>query len=94
MLKFQIRAESEVAEVAKKCELQEHELKTIKAEVKTWKNFSLFHSFTNDALQVKEYRFRETRLLTDYSELEEENVALQKQVSIWPRFKLTWHNNL
>ena len=32
-------------------------------------------------LQVKEYRFRETRLLTDYSELEEENVALQKQVS-------------
>ena len=35
MFKFQIRAESEVAEVAKKCELQEHELKTIKAEVKT-----------------------------------------------------------
>ena len=32
-------------------------------------------------LEVKEYRFRETRLLTDYSELEEENVALQKQVS-------------
>jgi len=31
--------------------------------------------------EVKEYRFRETRLLTDYSELEEENVALQKQVS-------------
>ena len=30
--------------------------------------------------EVKEYRFRETRLLTDYSELEEENVALQKQV--------------
>ena len=31
--------------------------------------------------EVKEYRFRETRLLTDYSELEEENVLLQKQVS-------------
>jgi len=31
--------------------------------------------------EMKEYRFRETRLLTDYSELEEENVALQKQVS-------------
>ena len=30
--------------------------------------------------EVKEYRFRETRLLTDYSELEEENVLLQKQV--------------
>ena len=30
--------------------------------------------------EMKEYRFRETRLLTDYSELEEENVALQKQV--------------
>jgi protein bicaudal D len=32
--------------------------------------------------EVKEYRFRETRLLTDYSELEEENVALQKQVCL------------
>lgn len=32
--------------------------------------------------EMKEYRFRETRLLTDYSELEEENVALQKQVRI------------
>ena len=32
--------------------------------------------------EVKEYRFRETRLLTDYSELEEENVLLQKQVII------------
>ena len=31
--------------------------------------------------EVKEYRFRETRLLTDYSELEEENVLLQKQVT-------------
>ena len=36
--------------------------------------------FTFTFFQVKEYRFRETRLLTDYSELEEENVALQKQV--------------
>ena len=37
-IQFQIRAESEVVEVAKKCELQEHELKTIKAEVNKLKN--------------------------------------------------------
>lgn len=51
-----------LGEQQKGCEVYEHELKSIKSE-------------------VKEYRFRETRLLTDYSELEEENVALQKQVS-------------
>lgn len=32
--------------------------------------------------ELREIKFRETRLLTDYSELEEENIALQKQVSI------------
>lgn len=31
--------------------------------------------------EVKELKFRETRMLTDYSELEEENISLQKQVS-------------
>lgn len=31
---------------------------------------------------IKEYKFRETRLLQDYSELEEENISLQKQVSV------------
>ena len=41
--------------------------------------FAFFYFYFS---QVKEYRFRETRLLTDYSELEEENVALQKQVLI------------
>ncbi|XP_051914475.1 protein bicaudal D homolog 2-like [Hippocampus zosterae] len=30
---------------------------------------------------VKEYKFREARLLQDYTELEEENISLQKQVS-------------
>ncbi|XP_037127658.1 protein bicaudal D homolog 2-like [Syngnathus acus] len=30
---------------------------------------------------IKEYKFREARLLQDYSELEEENISLQKQVS-------------
>ncbi|MBZ3890306.1 Protein bicaudal D-like protein 2 [Sciurus carolinensis] len=29
---------------------------------------------------IKEYKFREARLLQDYSELEEENISLQKQV--------------
>lgn len=54
-------AMSELTKVQKSSEVLEHELKTVKGE-------------------MKEYRFRETRLLTDYSELEEENVALQKQV--------------
>ncbi|KAK2501071.1 hypothetical protein MC885_004376 [Smutsia gigantea] len=31
---------------------------------------------------IKEYKFREARLLQDYSELEEENIGLQKQVSL------------
>ncbi|KAG8244038.1 hypothetical protein J6590_031039 [Homalodisca vitripennis] len=32
--------------------------------------------------ELKEIRFRETRIITDYSELEEENITLQKQVSV------------
>ncbi|KAI5101522.1 protein bicaudal D-like 2 [Silurus meridionalis] len=32
--------------------------------------------------EIKEYKFREARLLQDYSELEEENIALQKSVSV------------
>lgn len=31
--------------------------------------------------ELREIKFRETRLITDYSELEEENISLQKQVS-------------
>lgn len=30
---------------------------------------------------IREYKIRESRLLQDYSELEEENISLQKQVS-------------
>jgi len=30
---------------------------------------------------IKEYKFRDARLLQDYTELEEENISLQKQVS-------------
>lgn len=32
--------------------------------------------------ELREYKLRETRMMTDYSELEEENIGLQKQVSI------------
>ncbi|CAH1164106.1 unnamed protein product [Phaedon cochleariae] len=32
--------------------------------------------------ELREIKFRENRLITDYSELEEENIALQKQVSV------------
>lgn len=31
--------------------------------------------------ELKEIKFRESRMLVDYSELEEENITLQKQVS-------------
>ena len=31
---------------------------------------------------IKEYKLRETILLQDYTELEEENISLQKQVSV------------
>lgn len=31
--------------------------------------------------ELKDYKQRETRLLTDYSELEEENIMLQKHIS-------------
>lgn len=30
---------------------------------------------------IREYKVREARLLQDYSELEEENISMQKQVS-------------
>nr|CAD7432557.1 unnamed protein product [Timema monikensis] len=36
----------------------------------------------NLRLELREIKFRETRLITDYSELEEENITLQKQVSV------------
>lgn len=31
---------------------------------------------------IKEYKLLEARLLQDYTELEEENISLQKQVSV------------
>lgn len=38
---------------------------------------------------IKEYKFREARLLQDYSELEEENIALQKHVSVLKQSQVT-----
>lgn len=58
---------------------------------------------------VREYKIRESRLLQDYTELEEENITLQKQVSLlkqgqvshsdlegkqWLRVQLTWSLSL
>lgn len=40
---------------------------------------------------IKEYKFREGRLLQDYTELEEENISLQKQVSVLKQSQVrTW----
>lgn len=40
---------------------------------------------------IKEYKFREARLLQDYSELEEENISLQKQVSVLRQNQASLH---
>ncbi|XP_056449005.1 protein bicaudal D homolog 2-like isoform X1 [Gadus chalcogrammus] len=52
-------------------------------------NLEMRESYQGDELErvrlrddVKEYKFREARLLQDYTELEEENISLQKQVSM------------
>ncbi|XP_059899311.1 protein bicaudal D homolog 2-like isoform X2 [Gadus macrocephalus] len=52
-------------------------------------NLEMRESYQGDELErvrlrddVKEYKFREARLLQDYTELEEENISLQKQVSL------------
>ena len=37
--------------------------------------------------ELREVKFRESRMLQDYSELEEENIAMQKQVSYKYNFK-------
>ncbi|NXV15615.1 BICD2 protein, partial [Cepphus grylle] len=39
---------------------------------------------------IKEYKFREARLLQDYTELEEENICLQKQVSVLKQNQASW----
>lgn len=45
--------------------------------------------------ELKEIKFRETRLMTDYSELEEENIMLQKQVSSLRSSQVkTWIDNV
>lgn len=43
---------------------------------------------------IKEYKLLEARLLQDYTELEEENITLQKQVSVLKQSQVrteTWH---
>ncbi|NXA33377.1 BICD2 protein, partial [Eudromia elegans] len=41
---------------------------------------------------IKEYKFREARLLQDYTELEEENICLQKQVSVLKQNQASFPN--
>lgn len=40
---------------------------------------------------IREYKVRESRLLQDYSELEEENISLQKQVSMLKQGQVRQH---
>lgn len=41
--------------------------------------------------EIREYKFRETRLLQDYTELEEENITLQKLVSTLKQNQVCTH---
>lgn len=56
-----------------------------KMKLKAWHFFicSILFRFNTFSVQaeLKDLKFRETRMLADYSELEEENITLQKQVS-------------
>lgn len=42
--------------------------------------------------EIREYKFRESRLLQDYTELEEENISLQKLVSTLKQSQVHAHN--
>ncbi len=44
--------------------------------------------------EIKEYKFREARLLQDYTELEEENISLQKLVSTLKQNQVNTHSQL
>ncbi len=44
--------------------------------------------------EIKEYKFREARLLQDYTELEEENISLQKLVSTLKQNQVNAHSQL
>jgi len=41
--------------------------------------------------EIREYKFREARLLQDYTELEEENISLQKLVSTLKQNQVNTH---
>ncbi len=44
--------------------------------------------------EIREYKFREARLLQDYTELEEENISLQKLVSTLKQNQVNTHSQL
>lgn len=43
--------------------------------------------------EMKEYKIRELRLLQDNAELEDENISLQKQVSVLKENQASQHSN-
>lgn len=71
---FQLRHELERVEVERDHALQEREEVGKDHQQAETERKSL-------RTELRECRFRETRLLQDYSELEDENISLQKQVS-------------
>ena len=78
IVEFEIENKQIKAELER---LKNEKLSAINELTKVQKSYQLLEQeMKTIKTEMKEYRFRETRLLTDYSELEEENVALQKQV--------------
>lgn len=43
--------------------------------------------------EMKEYKIRESRQLQDNSELEDENISLQKQVSVLKENQVSYHSS-
>lgn len=43
--------------------------------------------------EIKEYKIRETRQLQDNGELEDENISLQKQVSVLKENQVSYHSS-
>ena len=80
LLRSELRARSPRLPRSATCKSRSSKRSRLRWSCEAWSPFKMFAFFYFYFSQVKEYRFRETRLLTDYSELEEENVALQKQV--------------
>jgi chromosome segregation ATPase len=73
-LSLQVRSELERVQAEKERYFQDVTDVTKQIELMEWERKNL-------RIELKELKFRESRLLADNNELEEENISLQKQIS-------------